>query len=126
MPLIQSAWYLDQKFVGECEIPLTSHENLKGGTAPLAIIQSTHYISPFSGRIWASVEHLGYDWMSYIIPAPDEKATWSRGPGQLWLEWHYGSKIYEPEFLVLIPTPILQVAFRHQCAMYDLERNSHE
>lgn len=111
-------FYLDQKYVGDCELR-PGYGGFRWTDRP----QSHHYFDPDSGKIWASVEVLGTEWFAWRLPSPDSKATHYKSMRRgLNLDWLFGTGFYSDwRNLLVLPEPILQLEFR--AALYNLENN---
>lgn len=109
-------FYLNQRFVGEATIP-----PFVAGEAPWAFPLSTHYIDPWDGRLWASLEFPGLRWTTLLVPHLLQRHPGSqRQARDLRLDWHFGRKFYTSlECLQVLPLAILEYEF--QCAAYNLD-----
>ena len=112
-------FYLDQRYVGECEI--TFSRTFFSEVAGYA--HSLHYICPHTGRIWASIQVDTEPWRAELIPAPGQPKTWSSFPGAFNLDWYFGDIYENPLELAKLPAEVLRLELEAQIGRFTMENN---
>ena len=113
MRALHATFYLDQEEVGQCEIP-----TLPLGVDAASCPQSIHWISPYTGRIWASLSLDGCLWATALVPAPGEPESRSRVPGHLMLTFHLGDIYESPDTIRHFPPAFLRLDFEAEYGLW--------